>query len=173
MRSSLRSASRAERGRDKQEQRDDASTTAKPPKTKEKGTLLKKISSTLTSRAPRRAIADFQITLDDTHRQYAPGELVTGVVTVVAEKDLKITHLVVNLRGYVELYSGPTNGGIHAGKRKLKDPANLANIQDTTSTLCTDEQVLCGEGKLDAGVYNFQFMMVLPGKGLPSSLDVG
>jgi hypothetical protein len=35
-----------------------------------------------------------------------------------------------------------------------------------------DEVALCGEGKLDPGMYSFQFVLEFPSAGLPSSIDV-
>lgn len=40
------------------------------------------------------------------------------------------------------------------------------------ATLFQDEQVLSGDGRLDAGRYEFGFDLVFPTKGLPSSIDV-
>jgi hypothetical protein len=38
--------------------------------------------------------------------------------------------------------------------------------------LFNDEVVLCGEGKLDPGIYNFKFILEFPRERLPSSIDV-
>lgn len=91
-------------------------------------------------------------------------------------KPVRITHLVVSLHGYV---------------RVLKDPTAVAKAQNTImlpqgggstraryhghglASLFQDEQVLSGEGRLEAGKYEFGFDLVFPEKGLPSSIDVG
>jgi arrestin-related trafficking adapter 9 len=119
---------------------------------------------------PKRTISDFHIKLDEPHRQFQPGEFVKGIVSITVEKELKLTHLVVNLKGNVELFNGPTGGGVHT--KKEKGSHVFDTLDEETSRLCYDEQVLCADGSLKPGVYQFQFVMLLPGKGLPSSLNV-
>ncbi|RPA85633.1 hypothetical protein BJ508DRAFT_179184 [Ascobolus immersus RN42] len=118
---------------------------------------------------PKRTISDFHIKLEEPHRQFQPGEFVKGSVHVTVEKELKLTHLVVNLKGNVDLFNGPTGGGVHT--KKEKGPHVFDTLDEETSKLCYDEQVLCADGSLKPGVYQFQFVMLLPGKGLPSSLN--
>lgn len=40
------------------------------------------------------------------------------------------------------------------------------------ASLFEDEQVLSADGRLDTGKYEFNFDLMFPGKGLPSSIDV-
>jgi len=40
------------------------------------------------------------------------------------------------------------------------------------ASLFQDEVTLCGEGRLDAGIYEFNFELEFPDKGLPTSIDV-
>lgn len=40
------------------------------------------------------------------------------------------------------------------------------------ASLFQDEVTLCGEGRLEAGIYEFNFELDFPTKGLPSSIDV-
>lgn len=142
---------------------------------KRKSTLFAKLSTPLNAlnrlrpaRSTRKVISEYYIRLNEPHRQYSPGDLVKGSVILTTEKDLRVTHLVVNLVGQVKLF------GVAAynlsGKKKT---ANYTGPEEFEGgiILCRDQQVLCGEGRLDAGVYEFGFVMELTGKGLPSSLD--
>ena len=40
------------------------------------------------------------------------------------------------------------------------------------ASIFEDEFVLCGEGRLNVGVYAFKFELELPCSGIPSSIDV-
>ena len=40
------------------------------------------------------------------------------------------------------------------------------------ASLFQDEVTLCGEGRLDIGLYEFEFELEFPSKGLPTSIDV-
>lgn len=142
-------------------------------KLRKSGSFLNKFTSLgglKTPGRPRRTVSDFHIKLDEPHRHFQPGEFVKGCVCVTVEKEFRLTHLVVNLKGKVELYNGATGGGVHT--KRDKGTHALDTLDEETSRLCSDEQVLCGDGGLKPGVYQFQFVMLLPGKGLPSSLNV-
>lgn len=114
-------------------------------------------------------MSEFYIRLNEPHREYAPGDLVKGSVVLTTEKDLKVTHLVVNLVGRVDLYGLVTYN--LSGKKKTVNYTGPVEFEGGV-ILCRDQQVLCGEGRLEAGVYEFGFVMELTGKGLPSSLNV-
>lgn len=128
-------------------------------------------------RSPRRRVlTDFHIQLDDPHRVYSPTDIVQGRVCIKVERPLNITHLVVNLVGRVDLQPSLSFGKeIPANSKEWDD-----DYDDGLSgaiTLCRDRMVLCGEGRLEPGVYQFGFQLefVPVGKlasSLPSSLDV-
>lgn len=125
-------------------------------------------------RQPRRTLADFHIRLDDPHRVYSPTDIVKGFVCVTVERPLNLTHLVVNLIGRVDLN---LSSGKESGKKWKEWDEEFDDGMGSGAVLCRDEVVLCGEGRLEPGVYEFGFelVFVLVGKmvgGLPSSLDV-
>ncbi|RPA94758.1 hypothetical protein L873DRAFT_1700229 [Choiromyces venosus 120613-1] len=122
----------------------------------------------------RRALTDFHIQLDDPHRVYSPSDVVKGCVCVKVERPLTLTHLVVNLIGRVDLQASPSTR--EGGKKRKEWDEEYDDGLSGGVTLCRDEMVLCGEGRLEPGVYKFGFELefVLVGKlasGLPSSLD--
>jgi hypothetical protein len=137
--------------------------------------LLSRLRSPLQSKT--RNFTDFHIQPDDPHRQYAPGDVISGSVIVRVVKPLRITHLAVTLRGYAQVFKNPNSPG-DAYKNYC---ATVSTGKSTKSggyfgngfvSLFEDEVVLCGEGRLGEGVYHFNFEMEFPDKGLPSSIDV-
>jgi hypothetical protein len=40
------------------------------------------------------------------------------------------------------------------------------------ASLFQDEVILCGDGRLEVGVYEFEFNLKFPHNGLPTSIDV-
>lgn len=60
----------------------------------------------------------------------------------------------------------PAEAGLSGNSRKTQYFGN------GHASLFQDEQTLCGEGRLDPGVYEFGFDLEFPRKGLPSSIDV-
>ena len=157
-----------------------AAAAATPPKTKKhkSSSLFSRLATPLASlgnlrppRAARKLISEFYIRLNEPHKEYAPGDLVRGTVVITTEKDLRVTHLVVNLVGRVDLYGVATYTG-GKGKKNLVNYTGPVEFEGGV-VLCRDQQVLCGDGRLDAGIYEFGFVLELAGKGLPSSLDVG
>ncbi|OCL13948.1 hypothetical protein AOQ84DRAFT_260992, partial [Glonium stellatum] len=136
--------------------------------------LLSRLKSPLQSKT--RSFTDFYIQPDDPHRQYSPGDLITGSVILKVVKPLKITHLVISLHGYVQVFKNPNapkdgfrayNNAVGTGKGR-KSGSYFGN---GFATLFEDESVLCGEGRLGEGVYHFNFELEFPSKGLPSSID--
>ena len=92
-------------------------------------------------------------------------------------KPIRITHLTVCLHGFVRVYkySNAANepvplsdGGLTAsnGRRKSQYYGN------GHASLFQDETTLCGEGRLEAGIYEFNFELEFPSEGLPTSIDV-
>jgi hypothetical protein len=137
--------------------------------------LLSRLKSPLQSKT--RNFADFYIQPDDPHRQYAPGDVISGSVVIKILKPLRITHLVISLHGYAQVFRNPNSPGdayksysstVGSGKGK-KSGSYFGN---GFASLFEDEAVLCGEGRLGEGLYHFNFELEFPSKGLPSSIDV-
>ncbi|KAH7077041.1 hypothetical protein FB567DRAFT_140413 [Paraphoma chrysanthemicola] len=136
--------------------------------------FLSRLKSPLTSKS--RNYTEFYIQSDDPHRQYAPGDIISGTVILKVIKPLRITHLVVSLHGYAQVFKNPNAPGdayknycatVGSGKGK-KAGSYFGN---GFVSLFEDEVVLCGEGRLSEGVYHFNFELEFPAKGLPSSID--
>ncbi|KAF2185096.1 hypothetical protein K469DRAFT_577954 [Zopfia rhizophila CBS 207.26] len=136
--------------------------------------LLSRLKSPLQTKT--RNFADFYIQPDDPHRQYAPGDIISGSVIIKVLKPLRITHLVISLHGYAQVFKNPNSPGdayrnysttVGSGKGK-KVGSYFGN---GFASLFEDEVVLCGEGRLGEGVYHFNFELEFPSKGLPSSID--
>ena len=104
------------------------------------------------------------------------GDHVRGSVILVVVKPVRITHLTVALSGYVRVHKDPALGA----KAQSVTPSLLPQGSSDQpqyhgngfASLFQDEQVLSGDGRLDAGKYEFGFDLVFPSKGLPSSIDV-
>ncbi|KAF8454069.1 hypothetical protein BDZ91DRAFT_801944 [Kalaharituber pfeilii] len=150
------------------------SKPSKLTKLRSASSFLAKLSSPLTAlnklrppRGARKQVSEFYIRLNEPHREYSPSDLVRGSVILTTEKDIRVTHLVVNLVGRVDLYGVAT---YNVGKKKTVNYAGPVEFEGGV-ILCRDQQVLCGEGRLEAGVYEFGFVMELTGKRLPSSLN--
>ncbi|KAH0541667.1 hypothetical protein FGG08_003898 [Glutinoglossum americanum] len=121
-----------------------------------------------------RTLSEFYIKLEEPHRQYSPGDLVKGSVHLAAHKLIRITHLVVCLHGFIRVSkngSAAAEGvGDSLGAGRIKRSGE--SLGNGYLQLFEDEVVLCGEGKLDLGMYNFEFILEFPRGGLPSSIDV-
>ncbi|KAI9756605.1 MAG: hypothetical protein M4579_003783 [Chaenotheca gracillima] len=121
-----------------------------------------------------RSLTDFYVRPEDPHRQYSPSDLVKGAVVLTVSKPIRVTHLVVALGGYVRVFKNgapseniSSSSLVHAGRGR-RDGEYFGN---GFASLFQDEVVLCGDGKLDAGVYEFNFELEFPSRGLPSSID--
>lgn len=141
--------------------------------------LLSRIKSPLQSKA--RNFTDFYIQPDDPHRQYTPGDIISGSVILKVVKPLRITHLVISLHGFAQVFKNPNSPGdsyknyattIGSGKGTKGTPKGGSYFGNGFASLFDDEAVLCGEGRLGEGVYHFNFELEFPAKGLPSSIDV-
>jgi arrestin-related trafficking adapter 9 len=122
-------------------------------------------------RSRTRNLADFHIRPNEPHRNYSAGDLVRGAVILTVIKPIRITHLTVTLHGFVRVFKGPvvaeaTTSPVlpTAGRVQYHGHGHVSLFQD--------EQVLSGEGRLEPGKYEFNFELVFPSKGLPSSIDV-
>ncbi|KAG9824605.1 hypothetical protein KCU63_g16504, partial [Aureobasidium melanogenum] len=140
--------------------------------------ILSRFASPLFSQKGR-SIADFHIKAQDPHKQYSPGESVKGCVVVKVVKPVRVTHVSVCLHGFVQVYRTPgattdqlrgnTNRIGRAQGRGKKSGEYFGN---GFASLFEDESVLCGDGRLDEGVYRFDFEVHFPDDmDLPSSID--
>ncbi|KAK7536738.1 hypothetical protein IWX49DRAFT_593719 [Phyllosticta citricarpa] len=136
--------------------------------------LLSRIKSPFASKA--RYIAEYYIKPDDPHRQYSPGDVVKGSVFLKVLKAIRVTHIVVSLHGYVQVYKNSNAAGegyrAHYSSVASGKGSRLGGyFGNGFATLFEDEVVLCGEGRLGEGTYQFNFELEFPSKGLPSSID--
>ncbi|KAI4728820.1 hypothetical protein E4T49_03358 [Aureobasidium sp. EXF-10728] len=140
--------------------------------------ILSRFASPLFSQKGR-SIADFHIKAHDPHKQYSPGESVKGCVVVKVVKPVRVTHVSVCLHGFAQVYRTPgatadqlrgnTNRIGRAQGRGKKSGEYFGN---GFASLFEDESVLCGDGRLDEGVYRFDFEVQFPDDmDLPSSID--
>jgi hypothetical protein len=137
--------------------------------------IMSRIRKPFTQKA--RHVSEFYIQPDDPHRQYQPGEVVTGEVVLKITKPVDITHIVVNLHGFAQVYKTPNTPGV--GYKEY----NAALVTGKTNkaggyygngfaSLFEDEVVLCGDGRLGEGLYRFGFELHFPKGHAPSSIDV-
>lgn len=123
-----------------------------------------------------RNIPDFEVRLNDPHKQYSPGDSVLGSVFLRVTKPTRVTHIVVKLHGYCQVYKNPGSPGdgyrshasylsTHRGSRSGEYFGN------GFASLFEDEQVLCGDGRLAEGAYQFNFELEFPDRDLPSSIE--
>jgi hypothetical protein len=131
----------------------------------------------LRSRAPRN-ITDFHIRPADPHRKYSAGDHVQGAVILTILKPIRVTHLTVSLHGYVRVYKGPNGGANEPAVNPAEAPSQGASSRfryfgNGFASLFQDEQVLSADGRLEPGKYEFNFDLMFPSKGLPTSIDVG
>ena len=143
-----------------------------------RSSFLSRLSLPLPNRARNRHVLEFHINPHEPHKRYSPGDHVRGSVQVVVVKPLRLTHLTVALAGYVRVFKDPTmraQGGSMQDVTALLPHGESKKPQyhgNGFASLFQDEQVLSGDGRLDAGKYEFGFDLVFPSKGLPSSIDV-
>lgn len=85
-----------------------------------------------------------------------------------------MTHLTVALRGFVRVYKNP-----NAANEPFVTPELVSDgvsqfrfLGNGYASLFQDEQVLCADGRLEAGKYEFNFELMFPEHGLPSSIEV-
>jgi hypothetical protein len=134
--------------------------------------------ASLSLRSRARYIHDFHIRPAEPHRRYAAGDEVQGAVVLTVVKPVRITHLVVSLHGYMRVSKGPS---LSANDQtfdpddpiaKSRRGSRSKNAVNGYVRLFQDEQVLSGDGRLDPGRYEFNFNLLFPTEGLPSSIDV-
>ncbi|USW57497.1 Putative arrestin-like, immunoglobulin E-set [Septoria linicola] len=137
--------------------------------------FISRLTSPFASKS--RKLTDFYIQVDDPHRSYAQGDSVTGCVNLKVVQPIRVTHVVVCLHGFVQVYKNPgsppadgyraTSAHIGTG-RGSKSGEYFGN---GFASLFEDEVVLCGDGKLGEGVYQFRFDLLFPDRDLPSSIS--
>ncbi|KFY06881.1 hypothetical protein V492_07656 [Pseudogymnoascus sp. VKM F-4246] len=134
--------------------------------------ILSRLTSPLRSRT--RNATDFHIRASEPHRQYSPGDIVKGIVVLTVVKPIRITHLTVALHGFVRVLKKPAAAGEVITSDHAVDITSNKRSQYTGNghvSLFHDEITLCGEGRLEPGIYEFEFNLQFPSKGLPSSID--
>jgi hypothetical protein len=102
---------------------------------------------------------------------------VKGLVLLTVVKPIRVTHLTVALHGFVRVFKSPSD----RSSGRSHDPSLTSSTNSEKSkhsgngqaSLFQDEVTLCGEGRLEIGVYEFEFELEFPSKGLPTSIDVG
>lgn len=135
--------------------------------------LFSRLTSPLRSRT--RNLTDFHIRPQDPHRRYSPGDTVKGIVVLTVVKPIRITHITVALHGFVHVYKNANNASEVALNDAYVQSGNAKKSQyfgNGHASLFQDEILLCGEGRLEVGVYEFEFELQFPRKGLPTSIDV-
>ena len=155
----------------------DAASSIAPPTTRTRRGLSGRLTSLFNSKQSH--INDYHIELDDPHKVYGPSDTVSGKIILSVAKPLGITHLTVCLYGFVEVFKNHSksktntrSNGVRVGSGKGRRWVS-EYYGDGFATLFEDEQVLCGDGRLDPNLYHFRFEMVFPSTlSLPSSIDV-
>jgi len=137
--------------------------------------ILSKLKAPFGSKT--RHIAEYYVQPDDPHRTYSPGDVIKGSVVIKVVKPIRVTHIVVCLHGYAQVFKNPNspgegykafNGAVGSGKARKG-----GYFGNGFASLFEDEVVLCGEGRLGEGTYQFKYELEFPRERLPSSIDVG
>jgi hypothetical protein len=127
-------------------------------------------------RSRARNLTDFHIRPVDPHRRYTAGDHVRGAVVLTVLKPVRITHLTVSLHGFVRVHKTPNGGAtetpILPAGRSSRVGLKSRYLGNGFASLFEDEQVLSADGRLEAGKYEFNFELMFPAEGLPSSIDV-
>lgn len=138
--------------------------------------LLSRFTSPFTSRS--RNISEFVVETEEPLKQHCPGDVVKGSVKLRIAKPTRVQHIVVCLHGYVQVYRNPGSPG--DGYRSARDYLGTGRgkkageyFGNGFASLFEDEVVLCGDGRLGEGLYQFQFELDFPDRDLPSSIEVG
>ncbi|KAI3401692.1 hypothetical protein diail_9356 [Diaporthe ilicicola] len=120
-----------------------------------------------------RNVVDFHIRPAEPHRKYGAGDNVKGAVVLTLVKPIRVTHLTVALRGYVRVYKNPNaaNEPLNPSELDSDGISQFRFLGNGYASLFQDEQVLCADGRLETGRYEFNFDLLFPEKDLPSSID--
>ncbi|KAI0185413.1 arrestin [Xylaria flabelliformis] len=137
-----------------------------------KSSFFSRLTAPIRSRS--RNLADFHIRLKEPHRQYSAGDHVHGFVILSVVKPIRVTHLTVTLHGYVRAFKNASA----AAQLASVNPAVISHggrngryHGNGHASLFQDEIVLCGEGRLEASRWEFEFDLQFPDLELPSSID--
>ena len=131
--------------------------------------ILSKITTPFTSK--NRNILEFYVQADDPHRQYSQGDVVKGSVILKLAKPIRVTHIVVCLHGFVQVYKNPGApplDGFRASNNLIGRGGGRKRGEyfgNGFATLFEDEVVLCGDGRLANSFYKFEFELVFPEAG--------
>ncbi|KAI1436722.1 hypothetical protein GGR50DRAFT_186535 [Xylaria sp. CBS 124048] len=145
-----------------------------PPsdKSPSKPSLFSRLTAPLRPRT--RHLPDFHVRLKEPHRQYSAGDHVQGHVILSVVKPIRVTHLTVALHGYVRAFKNASA----AAQPPTVNPAVISSedrhgryLGNGHASLFQDEVVLCGEGRLTASRWEFEFDLQFPDLELPSSID--
>jgi hypothetical protein len=97
-------------------------------------------------------------------------------VVLKVVKPIRLTHLTVCLHGFVRVFKHPNAANeplpTDAGLTASSNPSKSQYFGNGHASLFRDEQILCGEGRLDPGEYHFNFELEFLSEGLPTSIDV-
>ena len=137
--------------------------------------LISRLASPFSGKA--RHVTEFFIHLDDPHRTYTNGDSLKGSIQLVVQKPLRVTHITLSLHGFAKVYKNPTvpGEGIPSEVKIPSASRGKAGVQYHGNGLLSffeDEQIVCGDGRLNPGRYSFVFEALFPRTSLPSSLDV-
>ena len=136
-----------------------------------------RVSSLIGSKSSH--IGSYDIELDEPYKLYAAGDKIKGKVVLEVLRPLGITHIVVCLFGYVEVFknhskavkSRPRNNTTRVAKQSGKRWVS-EYYGDGYASLFEDEHVICGQGRLDPKLYHFRFEVEFPmDMQLPTSRD--
>ena len=139
--------------------------------------IVSRITSPFSTKS--RIIPEFAIEPDhpDPHKQYSPGDVVTGSVRLRLARPTRVTHIVICLHGFVQVFRNPGSPGegyrannTHLGSGRGNRSGEY--FGNGFASLFEDEVVLCGDGRLAEGAYQFDFELEFPDRDLPSSIDV-
>lgn len=149
-----------------------------PAKSQLRKSLASRFNALIGSKSAH--INDFFVELDAPHKQYGPGDTVAGKVILNVARPLGVTHIVVCLYGFVEVFKGHSKSKSLSRRNAARSSAGRGSKRwvseyygDGYASLFEEELVLCGEGRLDPSLYHFRFELDFPTTvNLPSSIDV-
>lgn len=150
-----------------------ASTTLEDQHQPSSRSFFSRFALPIRSRSTRNVV-DFHIRPAEPHRKYGAGDNVRGAVVLALVKPIRVTHLTVALRGYVRVYKSPNAANEPANPSEFDSDgiSQFRFLGNGYASLFQDEQVLCADGRLESGRYEFNFDLLFPEKDLPSSIDV-
>ena len=101
----------------------------------------------------------------------------SGSVRLSVLRPTRVTHIVVSLHGFVQVFKNPGSPGegFRANTNYLgtgRGKKSGEYFGNGFASLFEDEVVLCGDGRLAEGAYQFNFELEFPDRDLPSSIDV-